>query len=153
MDITLCNNLSENNIINKTIEEVQPITGAVIKGEISVETPTLILEYDGDMQSINYFKIPEFERCYYITEIVNLPGSRYQLKGKTDVLESFKADILLLDAIIDKQQGVQQSNMYIDDGSFMIENKEFNTVINFPSGFNTTGEYILITAGGGGGII
>ena len=32
-------------------------------------------------------------------------------------------------------------------------NKEFNTVLNFPNGFNDNGEYILITAGGGGGIV
>ena len=152
MDITLCNNLSENNIINKTILDKQIIYGAKIKGEISVETPTLIFEYYGSTQDINYFKIPEFHRSYYITDIVNLPGNRYEIMGKTDVLESFKDAILSLTAIIDKQ-AINGVNKFIDDGSYIVENKEFNTVINFPSGFNTTGEYILITAGGGGGII
>lgn len=152
MNITLCQNLSENNIINKSIIDVDNIT-AVIKGPISVETPVLLLQYDSSLQDINYFKIPEFDRSYYITDVVDLTGGRYQITGKSDVLESFKNAILGLTAVIDKQQGAGQSNVFLDDGSFVAESKEFNTVLNFPSGFNSEGEYILITAGGGGGII
>ena len=152
MNITLCQNLSENNIINKSIIDVENIT-AVIKVPISVETPVLLLQYDSSLQDINYFKIPEFDRSYYITDVVDLTGGRYQITGKSDVLESFKNDILGLTAVIDNQQGAGQSNVFLDDGSFVSENKEFNTVLNFPSGFNSEGEYILITAGGGGGII
>ena len=152
MNITLCQNLSENNIINKSIIDVENIS-AVIKGPISVETPVLLLQYNSSLQDINYFKIPEFDRCYYITDVVDLTGGRYQITGKSDVLESFKTAILGLTAIVDKQQGASLVNMYIDDGSYMVENKEFNSVINFPNGFNSEGEYILITAGGGGGII
>ena len=58
-----------------------------------------------------------------------------------------------MSVIIDKQENMIGANLFIDDGSFVTENKEFNSVINFPSGFNDSGEYILITAGGGGGII
>ena len=152
MNITLCQNLSENNIINKSIIDVENIS-AVIKGPISVETPVLLLQYNSSLQDINYFKIPEFDRSYYITDIVDLTGGRYQITGKSDVLESFKNAILGLSAIVDKQQGTGLSNIYLDDGSFVVENKEFNSVINFPNGFNSSGEYILITAGGGGGII
>lgn len=152
MNIKLCQNFSENNIINKTIIEVDNVD-AVIKGPLSIESPTLILAYDSSLQDINYLKIPELNRNYYISEIIDLTGSRYEIRAKSDVLESFKTDILALNAIIDKQQNLPQSNLFIDDGSFVYENKEFNSVINFPSGFNTSGEYILITAGGGGGII
>ena len=152
MNITLCQNLSENNIINKSIIDVENIS-AVIKGPISVETPVLLLQYNSSLQDINYFKIPEFDRSYYITDIVDLTGGRYQITGKSDVLESFKNAILGLSAIVDKQQGTGLSNIYLDDGSFVVENKEFNSVINYPNGFNSSGEYILITAGGGGGII
>lgn len=152
MEVKLCQNLSENNIINKSITEIDTAT-CVIKGPLSVENPVLILNYDSDLQDINYIRIAEFERSYYITDIVNLTGHRYQITCKSDVLESFKQDILALSAIIDKANAGNNINMFLDDGSFVTENKEFNTVINFPSGFNAGGEYILITAGGGGGII
>lgn len=152
MQVKLCNTPSERNIINKYIDEVATVN-AVIKGELSVETPVLILDYTGDSNNINYMVIPELHRTYFINDIIKLTGQRYEIHGKSDVLESFKNDILAMNCIINKQQGATQSNMYLDDGSFVLENKEFNTVINFPNGFNDTGEYILITAGGGGGII
>lgn len=152
MDAILCQNYSENNIINKRIEEIDTAS-CTIKGPISVEAPVLILDYDSSLQDINYIKIPEFNRSYYITDTVNLTGQRYQISCKSDVLESFKNNILALSVIIDKQQNVTDTNLFLDDGSFISENKEFNTVLNFPSGFNADGEYILITAGGGGGII
>lgn len=154
MVVDLCNNLSENNIINKSIEVVSGNISCTVKGNISIEAPVLLLTFDGDiLDNINYVRIPDFNRSYYITDIINLTGSRYEIRCKVDVLESFKSQILSIPVIIDKQQGVTLSNTYLDDGSFILENKEFNTVINFPSGFNDAGEYILITAGGGGGII
>lgn len=153
MDIILYNNASEPNEINKAITQIDTAS-AVIKGDISYETPTLILNYDGDVvDSINYFGIQELNRYYFITDIKNLTGGRYQVQGRVDVLESFKNSILALSAIVDKSNISRDVNMYLDDGSYIVENKEFNTVINFSTGFNEAGEYILITAGGGGGII
>lgn len=152
MQVTLCNTPSERNIINKVIDDVITVS-AVIKGELSVENPVLILDYTGDSNTINYMRIPELNRTYFINEIIKLSGQRYEIHGKSDVLESFKEAILGMNCIINKQQSPMLSNMYLDDGSFVLENKEFNSVINFPNGFNDDGEYILITAGGGGGII
>ena len=152
MDITLYNNASEPNEINKAITQVDTAS-ATIKGDISYETPTLILAYDIAAHNINYIRIPELNRYYFITETSNLSGGRYEVRCKVDVLESFKSAILGLQAIVDKSNIMRDVNMYLDDGSFVVENKEFNEVINFPSGFNENGEYILITAGGGGGII
>lgn len=153
MDVQLCNNASEANIINKTIS-VLSTKSCTVKGPLSVETPVILLDYDGDVANdVNYFIIPELHRCYFVTDVIKLTGSRYEVHGKTDVLESFKQAILGLSAIVDKQQNISDANLFLDDGSFVSENKEFNQVINFPTGFNAAGEYILITAGGGGGII
>ena len=152
MQVTLCNTPSERNIINKIIQDVISVN-ATIKGELSIENPVLILDYTGDSNDINYMRIPELHRTYFINEIIKLTGQRYEVHGKSDVLESFKSDILAMNCIINKQQEVKNANMYLDDGSFVCENKEFNSVINFPTGFNDVGEYILITAGGGGGIV
>ena len=152
MDVTLCNNGSEATIINKNITDIDQAT-ATIKGNLSVEAPVLILVYDSNADDINYIKIPDLHRNYFISDIINLTGGRYEVHCKVDVLESFKDQILSLTAIVDKTVLTTLANQFIDDGSFVCENKEFNTVINFPNGFNENGEYILITAGGGGGII
>lgn len=153
MDVKLYNTNDEQNVIGKQ-KTLIDTASCVIKGSISYENPVLLLAYDGNVaDSINYMEIPELNRFYFITDMLNLTGGRYEIHAKVDVLESFKNTILGLTAIIDKQQGAGLINMYLDDGSYMVENKEFNSVINFPSGFNASGEYILITAGGGGGII
>lgn len=153
MTVNLCNTPDEQNVIGKARTVIDTVS-CTIKGNISYENPILLLSYDGAVaDNINYMEIPELNRCYFISDIINLTGGRYEIHGKVDVLESFKDAVLGLTAIVDKQQGASLVNMYLDDGSYMVENKEFNSVINFPEGFNSSGEYILITAGGGGGII
>lgn len=150
MNIKLCSNSDENVVINKYIRVLDTVE-AVVKGALSVESPVLILEYKGDIKpKINYVVIDELKRSYFITDMINLTGSRYEIHCKVDVLESFKNSILGLSCVIDKQNSLSNSNMYYDDGSFILLNKENNSVINFPNGFNEQGEFILITAGGGG---
>lgn len=149
MNIKLCNNSDENFVINKYIKVLDTVT-ATIKGALSVESPVFILEYKSDIKSkINYVVIDELNRCYFITDIIHLTGYRYEIHCKVDVLMSFKDYILNLSCIVDKQSSKDNANMYLDDGSFVVQSKEFVDTINFPRGFNDNGEFILITAGGG----
>lgn len=153
MDINLYNTPDEQNVIGK-VKTLIDTASCTIKGNISYENPVLLLAYDGDVvDQINYIEIPELNRCYFITDLINLTGGRYEVHGKVDVLESFKESLAALSVIVDKVFDQNTGNLFLDDGSFVTENKEFNTVLNYPSGFNDEGEYILITAGGGGGII
>ena len=153
MDVRLINTPDEQNVIGKA-KTLIDTAQCTIKGNISYENPILLLAYDSDVSDqINYMEIPELNRCYFITDLINLTGGRYEVHGKVDVLESFKDAVLGLSAIVDKVNDQNTGNLFLDDGSFIAENKEFNTVLNFPDGFNDEGEYILITAGGGGGII
>lgn len=153
MDVRLINTPDEQNVIGK-VKTLIDTAQCTIKGNISYENPILLLAYDGNVSDqINYMEIPELNRCYFITDLINLTGGRYEVHGKVDVLESFKDAVLGLSAIVDKVNDQNTGNLFLDDGSFITENKEFNSVLNFPNGFNDEGEYILITAGGGGGII
>lgn len=149
MNIKLCSSTSEIVAINKNISIIDDVS-ATIKGALSVENPVLILQYKSDIQSnVNYVYIPEYNRYYFVTDIINLTGGRYEIHCKVDVLMSFKNDILNLSCIVDKQSSKDNANMYLDDGSFVVQSKEFVDTINFPRGFNDNGEFILITAGGG----
>ena len=60
---------------------------------------------------------------------------------------SFRSDIFALKVVVDKQSNESNGDEYIDDSSLVTDNLMFNTVYNFPDGFNNNGEYILITAG------
>ena len=149
MNIKLCSSTSEIVAINKDISIIDDVS-ATIKGALSVENPVLILQYKSDIQpNVNYVYIPEYNRYYFVTDIINLTGGRYEIHCKVDVLMSFKDDILNLSCIVDKQSSKGNANMYLDDGSFVVQSKEFVDTINFPRGFNDNGEFILITAGGG----
>lgn len=149
MNIKLCSSTSEIVAINKNISIIDDVS-ATIKGALSVENPVLILQYKSDIQpNVNYVYIPEYNRYYFVTDIINLTGGRYEIHCKVDVLMSFKDYILNLSCIIDKQSSKDNANMYLDDGSFVVQSKEFVDTINFPRGFNDNGEFILITAGGG----
>lgn len=149
MNIKLCSSTSEIVAINKDISIIDDVS-ATIKGALSVENPVLILQYKSDIQpNVNYVYIPEYNRYYFVTDIINLTGGRYEIHCKVDVLMSFKNDILNLSCIVDKQSSKDNANMYLDDGSFVVQSKEFVDTIDFPRGFNDNGEFILITAGGG----
>lgn len=115
-----------------------------VKDDCSVVNPVIILNTDTDIRSCNYMKMGNY--YYYIT-VDTLPGgNRFKITGFRDALTSFKNDILMLDCIIDKQQ--YENNMYINDGSYIVEEREAVQVINFDSGFEDSGRFILITAGG-----
>ena len=151
MEIKLYKNLSENNVIGKTITQIKSVE-AQLKNDVSVINPTFILYYTDNILQSNYCFIPKFNRYYFIDEIVPITGDRCIVKCRVDVLESFKEDIKSLTVILDKTQSIYKSNKYLDDGSFVVENKDFNTIYNFSNGFNDEGTFILICAGGGGSL-
>lgn len=151
MEVILYKNSSENNVIGKSLAQIKSVE-ANLKNDVSIINPTLVLNYTANILNSNYCFIPKFNRYYFIDEIVPITGDRCIVKCRVDVLESFKDDIKSLTVILDKSQSIYKSNKYLDDGSFIVENKDFNTIHNFPNGFNDEGTFILICAGGGGSL-
>ena len=151
MEVILYKNSSENNVIGKSLAQIKSVE-CNLKNDVSIINPTLVLNYTANIFESNYCFIPKFNRYYFIDEIVPITGDRCVVKCRVDVLESFKEDIKSLTVILDKAQSIYKSNKYLDDGSFVVENKDFNTIHNFPNGFNDEGTFILICAGGGGSL-
>lgn len=145
MQIVLYKNSSENNVIGKNLTQIKTLE-CNFKNDVSIINPNLVLYYESALLSANYCYIPNFNRYYYIDEIIPITGDRSVIRCKVDVLESFKNDIKSLTAIINKQESI--ADKFIDDGSWIVENKDFLQSYNFSNGFNDSGEFILITAGG-----
>lgn len=145
MQIVLYKNSSENNVIGKNLTQIKTLE-CNFKNDVSIINPNLVLYYEAALLSANYCYIPNFNRYYYIDEIIPITGDRSVIRCKVDVLESFKNDIKSLTAIINKQETI--ADKFIDDGSWIVENKDFLQSYNFSNGFNDSGEFILITAGG-----
>lgn len=152
MTIDILQTSSTNNVINKNVVSVKSGVSCNVKEPISITNPVVILSFDVETLKANYAYIPDYNRYYYINDIIPLTGGRIELHLSVDVLYSFKDDILNSTAIIDKQQNIGNSNVYLNDGSYVTQEKEFHSVINYPNGFLEDGEYILITCGGASAI-
>lgn len=147
MEITIYQNYSENNAINKRLNVIDTIT-AVCKAPVSVENPILMIEYASTDLNANYAYIEDFDRYYYINNITTLTGGRLELNLSVDVLMSFSSEILTMPVIVDKQEQLTIADKYFNDGSYLATQKEFVRIKEFPEGFNSAGTYILIACGG-----
>ncbi len=123
-----------------------------LKENTSVTDPHILVEKTNPViYQYNYMYIEEFNRWYYITEIENVHNMMWIIKAHVDVLFSFAQDIYNTKAVIDKSEDGAKANVYMNDGSFVMDSRKFNQVIPFPNGLSENGQYILICAGGNGG--
>lgn len=148
MRVTLYNTTSDNRALSKNIALIKEID-AELKDANDVISPTLKIQRFEGWEKVNYIYIKSFNRYYYVNTIKQLLGNTILLDCSVDVLMSNKDAIRNLTCIIDKQENssIAYSDKYLDDGSFITECRTFNSILNFPAGFNNDGEFILITAG------
>ena len=153
MEIRLYFTTSPDNRMTKYLTNTSVMQGN-LRDVSNVVNPVILVERDIEQLSglYNYAYIPEFNRYYFITEMQSYRNNFVLLSLSVDVLYSFKNQILDNVAIVDKAQQIDFSNIYYDDGSFVTESRDFYTIKTFTNGFNDNGEFILITAGGGGTI-
>lgn len=147
MDIVLYVNNSERQAINKTLTNGLTLTGS-LRNESSVINPIILIEATNP-SSYNYAYIPEFNRYYFITDIVSIRTNLWRIQMSVDVLMSFQQSILNLDVIVsDASHGDNESPTYMTGKVWQTTVKTKTDVITFPSGLLDNGEYILITSGG-----
>ena len=125
----------------------------VMEGSLRKQTSVTSLEIDIEKTNpltydYNYMYIGEFDRFYFIDDISSVRNRLWTIKASTDVLMSFKNDILTSSVILDKVENELAANLYLDDGSFVMDSRKYNEIKEFPNGLNENGEFILICAGG-----
>lgn len=145
MELKLYNNSSDNRNIKKVLTEEYKIQG-VLKDETSLIKPSIIIESATPLR-FNYAYISDFKRYYYINNIESVRKNLWKLDMEVDPLMSFKLDILALNVVVNKQSLKGNGDEYIDDGSLVTDNVMFKNIYTFSNGFNSEGQYILITAG------
>jgi len=100
--------------------------------------------------SYNYMYIPQFKRYYFINDIIVKENGLWELHADVDVLFSNYKDIYESKAILSKSQEISNANLYINDGSFVMDSHKYDQIVPFPSGLSADGYNILICAGGSG---
>lgn len=145
--VKLCHNLSPVEKISKNIDTGIEITGCVLKDRTSILKPTIRIRTSESIYTYNYMYIAEFERYYFIDDIVSVNNGVWEVSGHVDVLETYKNSILSNDAVI-KRQG-SQYNTYLNDSEWSVFT--YDDVITFKfsqSGFQKALSYLLVVAGG-----
>ena len=145
MEVQFFHNLSDSRVINKNLIEGDNFIGQA-RDAINIMAPVVLFDND-EILRYNYAYIPELQRYYEVDSITVMREGLYEVQFTVDVLMSFRGHILQLPVIVDKQSMPENGDEYIDDGSLIADNVMFTSVYNFPDGFNSTPELILITAG------
>ena len=138
-------NKSDNRYVNKTLESVITLNNVYLKSDENKETMTLELDYNTTVLTANYCFIRELSHYYYISE-PTFGKQRIFLPIKTDLLMTFKNDILNLDCIIARQEN--EYNAYLNDDRFPVLNKQKVNTLAFPHGFSNTDNIIMVVNGG-----
>lgn len=133
MKLTLYNNFSENNKLDKTISKIVELEGSLLDST-SIINPVITIffkpeYYEGYVVddnkiyitfnglkitwdsfiynyvlSANYAKIDEFNRYYFISDIVSVRTNLWRLSLNCDVLMSYKEPLLKLNALIARNE-------------------------------------------------
>lgn len=145
MTVTFYTNESPPNVMNKSITQLSSSTGT-FRTQSSITDPVITVQ--GTLPvSANYMRITEFNRYYYITNIIAVQYDMFVVHGHTDVLMSFKDSIKNSPAIIARQEN--QYNLYLDDGIFKSYQNPHIKRKKFPNSPFGTFTYCLAIAGNG----
>lgn len=146
MTITLYNNTSPNNKINKTLTNATQLSGE-FREEVGVLTPTFRVE-GMQYRSFNYAHIPDFNRYYFITGYRSLGHNMLELELEEDPLMTRKTGILATRAYIERASLQSATEPDIDDGSRISKSGLTDTIIEYNSSISpTSGAVILLTVG------
>lgn len=145
MDIILYKNSSPNNYLEKSLTGAITISGT-FRATSSIIDPEFNIEFANPSQ-YNYLYISDFKRFYYINNIESVKNNLWKVTCHVDVLNTYRSQIIAHQAIIDKQTSSSNSDLYIDDGDFIVKNKKNVEIKRFPSGLNEDANFILISAG------
>lgn len=149
--IVLYSNLSATNVVTKELTEVRTITGTLRRGASIIDPVLLVEDNDSTLQGngVNYLYVAEFNRYYYITNIVSVNYTLWEIHCHVDVLMSYAEGIKAQTAVVARQENTY--NLMLDDGFFMsyqnpkIQSKYFSVADPFE-----TQEFVLIVAGSTG---
>lgn len=142
MRVTIYNNKSPNNKLNKDLEIIIPdLSGAVKEPLSATDKGEILITYQGVLSG-NYIYISDIDKYYYIHNIEYIRSGVIKITISVDVLMSYKSDILALPVIV--KRGEYINNNYISDNEITAYN--FNNVITrkFNKSFDNYNYYLVV---------
>lgn len=111
MEVKFYMTKSSNNTINKELEN-ETVYDIKFKDRVDITRPIIKLQVES-FGDLNYCYIPDFNRYYFIDDVIIERTGIYVISLSVDVLESFKNDIMNCWGYINQQEKV---NPYYDSG-------------------------------------
>lgn len=144
MRIIFYTNNSDSNELNKNINLITELQCNVNKDNLDVLSPILFLSYfDIKELNINYCYIEELNRYYFINSYTIEKNNLIKLQLETDVLMTFKNDILLSSGIV-KETKNNQNNF---SSQFELLDTKQQKILYFSDGENKFSEDKLYLTG------
>lgn len=157
--LNLYRNSAEKIRVDKTnfLETVGSASGT-LRNSTQITTPVIQMEY-GTYPDFNYVFIPQFNRYYYVEEIVSVVNGMWQLSLSVDVLMSNKDDIRAQYGLVERNQNLFDRDIADNMRSYKSEpDYEYveleNTIFNVDNGGKTLGgtnrdiRFVLTIVGG-----
>lgn len=140
-------NDSHPSYVTKNLTQISEIDCLAL-GNISILKPTLTIETGlyTNVDTFNYFYIPNFGRYYFLTGESVMTKGMLTFSGVVDPLMSYASAIRNCYAIISRQEN--SYNLYLDDGMFKVYQNPNHKIQKFPNGFS---DYSYIFAINGNG--
>lgn len=146
LTVNFYTNNSENYRVDKSLT-ARLAESCILKDGTSVENPVILLTNYNDIHDFNYMYIDEWERYYFITDIVSVRNGLWEIHAHVDVLMSFSQQIRECTATCKRQENL--FNMYLDDPEFKTYNKsQVVTKVFSGTGLQKNMDYVLVVAGG-----
>lgn len=145
MKVIFYRNNSDNRVVDKQLTIIKELN-LTRKIEKSIFEPIIEIVKDRELNNCNYVYIEEFNRFYFVVDIMELNGNIYRITMKEDVLTSFKNSIFNLNALVERQE-FKRNTQIVDNELLSQANNNFycKTVGNY---VNNDYNIYLTTCGG-----
>lgn len=143
MHIKFYKNLSENNRIDKRLVQYGKQRTGTLVDETSMYNPTILFELDiEDLTDVNYMYIQEFNRYYFISDIVSVRNGLVRISANIDVLKSFESEIKNCTALVGRN--TYKYNLYLNDEWFRLYSDPLIFELEFPNGLTGSSNVLVI---------
>lgn len=157
MILHLYKNMSDANVVDKTLTPLLTETQGgqtvdvglqgTLLDDCSIIDPVISIDQSllsiTDIADMNYAYIEEFERSYFIRNMV-FKGKLLEISMHVDVLSTYKGNIRNLSAIIARQE--KKYNLMLQDGMIKTYADPYEEIKQFPNGF-TDFQFIFSVVG------
>lgn len=142
-DLVLMKNKSPVNQVGKDLETIATITGQ-FRHEVNISHLTVRIERN-DPLGFNYIYCSKTGRFYFVEDVKIVRTGILDVICSVDVLESFGSELLQNVVIVSKNE--KEYNLLLNDGTLKTQQNPLISMWNFPTGFGTDYEFVLVVAG------